>query len=289
MLQNKTWLFIGNRSYVLEVMLKKKLRISKMLAPENSFLARKAGGMGLELETFTSRSDLIDKINRQAFDILISNGCPFILPLEKITNREKKQFINIHPAPLPEIKGKHAVTAALLEGRNGGATCHVMAPEVDAGSVIAKIEIPYSEDLEDGFSHKISFMAEARAFEQAFERNFEPLAELPPSGNLELLHYNIQPEDSHIDPDMETAELIRHVRAFSDRAECASFSASSGRLYVEGVALVKNPFVCAMFRDNPHRAVLVSWNHGFCLKHGANILKFRCRTGQDIPAEGESL
>jgi phosphoribosylglycinamide formyltransferase 1 len=53
------------------------------------------------------------------------------------------RMLNIHPALLPSFRGLHTHAQALAAGvRIHGATVHYVAPEVDAGPIIAQAAVP---------------------------------------------------------------------------------------------------------------------------------------------------
>lgn len=54
-------------------------------------------------------------IKEQEYDILISSGCPYILPVTELTKLKRdSKYINIHTSLLPDCKGRHPINAALL-------------------------------------------------------------------------------------------------------------------------------------------------------------------------------
>ena len=56
-------------------------------------------------------------------------------------------MINIHPALLPSFKGLHTHERALAAGvKIHGATVHFVAPDVDAGPIIAQAAVPVLDD-----------------------------------------------------------------------------------------------------------------------------------------------
>jgi len=50
--------------------------------------------------------------------------------------------LNFHPAPLPRYRGLWGCSRAILDGATKfGVTAHVLAPEIDAGDVVASLEL----------------------------------------------------------------------------------------------------------------------------------------------------
>ena len=70
-------------------------------------------------------------------DILISVVYPFIIEPEVLESAGAG--FNLHGAPLPEYKGCHPGTHALIKGdKKFGATLHELVPELDKGRIVEK-------------------------------------------------------------------------------------------------------------------------------------------------------
>ena len=50
-----------------------------------------------------------------------------------------------------------------------------MEKSIDTGEIISQVHIPYTEDLDVTTLYQLNFVAEQRAFREAFLRDFEPL------------------------------------------------------------------------------------------------------------------
>jgi phosphoribosylglycinamide formyltransferase 1 len=62
-------------------------------------------------------------------------------------SRWSGRMLNIHPALLPSFPGLHTHARALAAGvKIHGATVHFVAPEVDAGPIIAQAAVPVLDD-----------------------------------------------------------------------------------------------------------------------------------------------
>jgi len=74
-------------------------------------------------------------------DFLVSFLAQWVLP-EAVINRARVQAVNFHPGP-PEYPGTGCYNFAIYdEAPAYGATCHVMAPRVDAGDILAVSRFP---------------------------------------------------------------------------------------------------------------------------------------------------
>lgn len=127
---------------------------------------------GIEYETILSKEKLISDIKKPSFNFLISNGCPYILPVSSI-RKENQYYINIHPSLLPDLRGRHPINGAILFDRKHAVNCHHMNDGIDTGSIIANIEIPITDDIDLGLLYQLSFIAEGKVFEKAYNQGFK--------------------------------------------------------------------------------------------------------------------
>lgn len=162
--------FIGNRVQVLEICLDEPgWEIASIFAQRGSLLERELAARSLTFVPFDmeEKEDVLRRLEALDFDILVSNGCPFILPIARL-HREGRLFINVHPSLLPDLKGPHPVNGLFLQGRRQfGATAHLMAEAVDAGDVLAQRRLDLTPDLDAGLVYRLSFQLEADAFGDA--------------------------------------------------------------------------------------------------------------------------
>jgi methionyl-tRNA formyltransferase len=143
------YLFVGNRMAVLNEMLLMGLDVTVIPIPKQ-------------------KEKLIQSITKKRYDVLVSNGCPYILPVSKMG---KHLFINIHPSLLPDLKGKSPILDAIKQNKPFGATCHIMVDEVDSGKILSQVR--YEADRNDlNDCYRQSYKAEAKAFVLAYRKGF---------------------------------------------------------------------------------------------------------------------
>jgi methionyl-tRNA formyltransferase len=146
------YLFIGNRMAVLNEMLLMELDVTVIPIPK-------------------TKKELFKRIVYTEFDILISNGCPYILPISCL-ERHNQIFVNIHPSLLPDLKGKSPILEAIKQHKPFGATCHLMVDEVDSGKILSQVR--YEADRNDlNDCYRQSYKAEVRAFKLAYKKGFK--------------------------------------------------------------------------------------------------------------------
>ncbi|HWQ14790.1 MAG TPA: formyltransferase family protein [Roseiflexaceae bacterium] len=138
---------------------------------------------------------------------------------------------NIHPGYLPWGRGYYPVFWALWEGTPAGATLHEMAPAVDAGPIVAQIQVTYSERDTGG-----SLFARVRAAEQRLLSEYwpricagEPLpsAPQPAGGTTHLRREFFELKRAVSLPGMTAEHLVRLAR-------CLTFPGHTGLELVLG-------------------------------------------------------
>ena len=98
--QNKLkYIFVGNRKFVLEEMLMLTLDL-QVLVVKNTHLEKDQILKKVNHKIIQSKDELIEYINNNEFDILLSNGCPFILPISKL----KKNLCQYSPISSARFK-----------------------------------------------------------------------------------------------------------------------------------------------------------------------------------------
>ena len=226
----RIYLFIGARYYALERMFKLKLNISGILVRDNSFAHKWCLNNNIECNTFNSKKELLTQIKEANFNILVSEGCPYILPVSEL-KKESQLFLNIHPGLLPEIRGASPVNASILFDKPQGVTCHIMDDGIDTGTVISRVLITDKPVIPIDLLYRLSFMAEADAFELAHQRDFKTI-------NNEIndsIYYTRHEEDRIIDINRSFEEIKRQVKAFSLDNQYAYFVYNNTNYYVKDV------------------------------------------------------
>lgn len=199
------YIFIGNRAFVFKKMEELKLEIIKIFVVKNSYLEKYLIEQGIQYEVITTKKELITKIKKLKFDCLISNGCPYILPISEL-KKDNQRFINIHPSLLPDLKGKHPINGALLFNRKHGVTCHFMDDGIDTGDIIEQIEIPITDDINLNLLYQISFRMEGEVFFKAWKNNFQRIDK--------TLYYSRKEKDNYLDRNDSLEKICRKIRAF---------------------------------------------------------------------------
>ena len=285
----KEYVFAGNRFYVLQEMLKRKLHVIKIFSLKNSWLERALIEQGISYTTLPPKKDFIEQLNKCEFDRFIANGLPYILPIAKLSKENNKQFINIHPSFLPDLRGADPQPGALLFGRDSGATCHIMNDAVDAGQIIARKRIPFHPGFDAGLLYALTFRAEVDVFKEAFKRGFIPVS--PQEENADVVYYTFKEDDLYIDFNNPAEAIVRKVKAFNTPNKTARFTYKDDLWRVADAAVIENEFMDATFRNASNNEVVAVYGNNLVVKKEKRflILKHITGTGSALPAEGAVL
>ncbi|MEP6948201.1 MAG: formyltransferase family protein, partial [Ginsengibacter sp.] len=190
---DKKFVFAGNRFFVLREMLKAKLNLIKIFAVPGSYLEKELNESKILYSILPDKKSFIEELNNLHFDFFIANGLPHILPIKQLTKDSDKAFINIHPSYLPDLQGKDPVPAAVLFGRDSGATCHYMNDNIDNGDIIQQVKIEYTTELDCALLYQLSFIAERDVFVKSLNTAF--LAIRKQDSSDRYINYKIKDSD----------------------------------------------------------------------------------------------
>jgi methionyl-tRNA formyltransferase len=263
------FLFVGNRKFVLEEMLRLELDV-KVLVITGTHLHREKFLDTLPHVVVEKTSDLINEIQSTDFDILISNGCPHILPISQL---KKAIYANIHPSFLPDLKGIDPAHGAILFKRDAGATCHVMSDQIDSGDLISQVKIPYSQDLDASLLYQLSFVAEKQTFNQALERGFAPQG--PQEAIENPIYYSRRPEDKQILFRESNEHLIQKIKAFNNKSQGCKFSYNGAEFLVYDVETVSNSYAIEIAKGFGNLEILFCYEDSILFKKDDELIKLK--------------
>ena len=272
------YLFVGNRFFILETMFKLNLEIVNILTIKHSYLQKSLENKNISYESISSKPELIQKINNSNFDILISNGCPYILPVSDL-KKQHQLFINIHPSHLPDLKGADPQPGSLLFGKDSGATCHIMDDGIDTGDIISQIKIPYSNDLDVALLYHLTFMAEKEVFIKAYEKKFYPTKKQ--ENNSEYIYYTKKPQDLKIDFSKTAQEIYQQIKAFSNKSQGAYFIYDNEIYKVYDCEFVTNRYLLSKINSYKNNEVVFNYENKLLIRKNDVFLKLKCFS-QDI-------
>ena len=269
MINNKRYLFIGNRKFVLESMLEKKLNLVKIICLKNSQLEKDLIKKNIEYVIVSHENEALDIIKNTEFDILISNGCPFILPVSNI-KKDCQLFLNIHPSYLPELRGLDPVPGAILLGKNSGATCHVMDDKIDHGPIISQIKIPIEGGLDAKILYQLSFIAEKHVFDMALEKKFE--IKNSKEDKFNSSYYSKKENDLKLNLKDTNQKIINRVKAFNNKSQGAWLLHKGNKIICYDAKVLKNTYLSYTFKHSKINEIILICEDSIVLKRKSNFL-----------------
>ena len=278
------FLFVGNRRFVLEQMLRAGLEIAGVFIIKGTHLERDLQNGLLpklnNIQYIGSKVELLELVRNTDFDVLISNGCPHILPVEDLP---RARYINIHPSYLPDLRGADPTIGSVLLKRDSGATCHVMDTEIDTGPIISRLRIPFTNDLDVTTLYQLSFFAEQKVFSQALALGFEPQYKQP--NDAEAIYYSRKPADQVISFSESNDLILQKIKAFNNRSQGCSFSIRGISYRVFSAQRMHNPFILELMEGFPDYVVGMSYENGILFRKDGEVLRFL----DILPANGEAI
>lgn len=267
------YIFVGNRAEVLKKMRQKSCEIVKIFAIKNSYLEKFLKENMEEFIAIESKEHLIKEIEKVEFDCLVSNGCPYILPIDNLKKGNQK-FINIHPSLLPDLKGKHPINGAILYGRKHGVSCHLMDNGIDTGDVITSIEIPITEDMSLGLIYQISFLMEGEVFEKALKLNFEKIDE--------TIYYTRKSTDSIINKG-DTLNIIKNkIRAFGINGMYAKYVFNEKEYCCKKIKIIDNSVLDRLFFSYDDNTIILKYENCILVKKEGKYVEIELESNEGI-------
>lgn len=273
------FIFVGNRSSVFKKMKKMNCDIIHIFAVKNSFFENDLKELGCKYQVIESKDKLIQDIKNTEFDCLVSNGCPYILPVSSI-KKSHQLFVNVHPSLLPDLKGKHPINGAILFDRKHGVTCHHMDDGIDTGKVISNIEIPITEDMNLGLLYQLSFLAEGEVFEKAYSQEFiEKKSEYKIS---DAIYYSRKEEDLIITAKDNIDDILRKIRAFGIPSLCVRFYKENKEYKILSAKIIENTILETLFHSAANDDVLCCYDSNVLVKLDDKYIEFKMLNTVDI-------
>ncbi len=273
--------FIGSRLNVYKSIDTSKYEIVCLFVVKNSYLHKLSIEKNLKHYIIEDKESLINYILSIDFDILISNGCPYILPISYLKKQKEQIFINIHPALLPEIKGKHPINASILYNINIGATCHIMNDDIDSGDIISRVEFPITEDLELGLIYNLSFELEKEVFKIAENRGFKIDINLNKSlKDKKSIYFTRNLFNNKIAISNDNIDLImRKIRAFNIEGQNAYFVFKDMRFEVKECSIITNKKFIDYVSNYRNNQVIYKYDKNLVVKKDEYVILFKYISG----------
>jgi methionyl-tRNA formyltransferase len=276
----KRVLFIGNRPGVLrEIVESNMFEITKIFALKDSFLERSREEFPSQksFSVFDERDTqhVIKQVQDGMFDFLVSNGCPFIIPVSKI-RKPHQIFINVHPGYLPHLKGKTPINGVFYNEMDFfGATAHLMDDGIDTGPVLYQEKQPVTQDMDLGLLYFLNFELE-RVVMRKVINHYSETGQLPQQ-HTQIQggsYFNRKPEMQLINfTEMGTSELIKRIRAFGIKGQGCISNLNGSRYIIYEATVIENPFVILLFKERDPGTILHQYDNKLLVKTRNGMIK----------------
>ncbi|WP_340202357.1 formyltransferase family protein [Ascidiimonas sp. W6] len=214
----KKIVFIGARFNVLEQLLKTEDQASlQIFALENSFLSNILDRKQIAYSSFSmsDKKKILTNILEMDFDVLVSNGCPFILPTNKFKTHQT--LINVHPTYLPLLQGKTPLNGVFYNNYDFyGATMHYIDEGIDTGAIIHQEKVTLTPDIDLGLLYYLSMKLEGTVFAAGWEvLKANAFAYTGKKQTGTSSYFNRTVEMQHLNFEKDTnKELLRLIKSF---------------------------------------------------------------------------
>jgi len=263
--------YAGNRWACLALLLQQGQMVNPIWAVPGSWLARWCEQQGVPYRELR-RQGFLTELTTATFDVLVSCGCPVLLP-PAVLAMPGKRFVNLHPSALPDLRGCDPVPGALLYGRPAGATCHLIDAGMDTGPIISQEIIPTTPELDAPLLYQLCFQAEVRVLVEALARDFQPVAAQEP--RREVVCYRVDPADRIVDLSLSAEVLVRRVRAFANRSQGARLLLRETELHIHAATISDNAYLLKRIDDFQDTELVCALEGRLLLRRGDRLVLFR--------------
>jgi methionyl-tRNA formyltransferase len=261
--------FIGKHNYHL---------VSVITTP-HSRLESELKKRAIKYKAFTKRDKkpLINYLTKLEFDLFISNGNPFILPISEI-KRKNQIFINIHPSLLPKLKGKSPVNGVFLfSEREFGVTVHHMDDGIDTGDIILQEKILRTSDLDLGLVYYLTFLLEERIIGKALKLLEDKQYKY--RGKMQVgdgSYYSRQDKDCDLNfSKMKKDEILKRIQSFGVPTQGANFKIGDIKFKAYDAEIMKNNFIKELGDEISTGEMVLKYPNGFLIKCLDGIIKIK--------------
>lgn len=231
--------------------------------------------VAVDVFTMKDKARLIDELELLDFDVLISNGCPFIFPISKM-KKDGQLFINIHPTLLPDLKGKTPLSGVFMTHRNYiGSTMHYIDDGIDTGRIISQKKVKLTSDIDQGLVYKISFDLEEDVFYEGWKilekNNFHFLGT---DQQGEGSYFNRTDNDQTIDINKDDTDLIiDKIKSFNLRGQGTLLSISQDTYRVYFAEKIINSYLLEKYNKVPQAEIAFKYDNKMVIKTIDGMIK----------------
>ncbi len=278
----KSVVFIGNRVGCFDILLNSSnYEISNIFILENSFLHKYIKDKSVENVTIFSENNkdtIINTLINLKYDILVSNGCPFILPASKL-KEQNKILLNTHPTYLPHLRGATPLNGVFYKNYSFiGATTHYIDDNIDSGNIIYQEKIELSDDIDQGLVYYISFDLERTVFEKSLkileDNNFNYIGL---KMNLsDGCYFNRTEKKQQLDFTKDNIELsLKKIKSFGISTQGCFVTINGEKYRVFEAESITNQYLLDRFKDVLIGDIALVYGDNFIIKLVDGLLKIK--------------
>ncbi len=186
----------------------------------------------------------VEEMRGMALDFIILVHLQLKLP-KVILDIPRKGVLNLHPAFLPDNRGWHTPSWAILNQTRFGATLHFMSEGIDEGDIVHQRETPVEASDTADTLYQRALELELEVFREAwsglvsnqYSRTRQPEGDWPAHRKRDLAAQEIQKVE--MEEQVRAGELIRRLRALTtNRIEEACYFEQNSQKYRIQVSIV---------------------------------------------------
>ena len=274
---HKKIIFLGSRFHVLEeLLLEEGVSNIVIYALAGSLLEKILIEKQISFNVFSmdDKEQVLEGLLASEFDILISNGCPIIFPVNKF--KKHQILINIHPTYLPYLQGKTPLNGVFYNSYDFyGATMHYIDEGIDTGAIILQKKVTLTPDIDLGLLYHLAMKLEGTVFKQGWkmlkEANFSYIGKKQ-KGKPSYFNRTINKQS--IDFKTQTTdELLRAIKSFGIETQ-GCFSTIEGVKYkiIDAEKITHKPLLL-MYGKMPPGEVILNYDSKLLVKTIDGIVK----------------
>lgn len=273
----KKIVFIGSRVHVYKAAITIGVSLYKVYALRGSFLEMELMKQGVEHMSFSMKEKnvVLDDLLASDFDILISNGCPILFPVQKFNSEQI--LLNIHPTYLPHLQGKTPLNGVFyLSYDFYGATMHFIDHGIDTGNIIYQKKVKLTPDVDLGLLYNLSLSLEGNVFEQGWKllKNSQFKFNGYPQSKSDETYFNRSDEKRTLDfRIMDTELILRKIKSFGLLTQGCLAELEGNSYLIFDAEKIIHPRLVEQTKSDIPGAVVLKYDEKFLVRTLGGLIK----------------
>jgi methionyl-tRNA formyltransferase len=278
-MNSKSIVFLGSRFNVLEqLILCEDIDNIKIFALKGSLLELTLIEKSIPFAVFSmdSKKSFLDYLLVLDFDLLISNGCPLIFPVDKF--KKHQILVNVHPTFLPYLQGKTPLNGVFYNKYDFyGATMHFIDKGIDTGDVIYQKRETLTSDIDLGLLYHLAMKLEGIVFKIGWEklkRNNYKYVGYKQKGIPTF--FNRTKEIQTIDFKMQSTEvLLLAIKSFGIETQGSLTTLENREYKIIEAEIIKHKPLLSMYKTSLPGKIILKYDNKMLVKTVDGIIKVR--------------